>query len=405
MENDNLGSLLSEVTQPAENSNSEQIVYIDIDELETNPRNFYGLRDVDSLAGLIAVSHLIEPLTVIKKGEGKYRIISGHRRKAAVEKLLEEGIYTERKLPCIVKTLGKISIEQENGETIEFDEDAVEMLTLIASNRGQREERTVDEKLQEIKSLEVFAKAIFHQKYRGVRGRFRNFFAEEILNISKSQLQRINAMENLTDKVKQAVDEKKISETAAMAMSNMTAEEQDACLEKVMSGEIKGTVQDIQNLKSSSKDMAGEPSTENLDDDVSIDELETEAISEEVDSKSVNNSVKVEESTSKLTYPKNLIPETETTSQEKVLLPKIIDVPEQFDDPQKEAEDWFYQENFTLEEHVYQQRLTSYETLYSEAKRLNEEEENELKAAQWGIRASVARYKIEELKLQHSGQM
>ena len=394
MENDNLGSLLSEVTQPAENSNSEQIVYIDIDELETNPRNFYGLRDVDALAGLIAVSHLIEPLTVIKKGEGKYRIISGHRRKAAVEKLLEEGIYTERKLPCVVKTLGKISIEQENGETIEFDEDAVEMLTLIAS---------VDEKLQEIKSLEVFAKAIFHQKYRGVRGRFRNFFAEEILNISKSQLQRINAMENLTDKVKQAVDEKKISETAAMAMSNMTAEEQDACLEKVMSGEIKGTVQDIQNLKSSSKDMAGEPSTENLDDDVSIDELETEAISEEVDLESVNNSVKVEafeESTAKLTYPKNLIPETETTSQEKVLLPKIIDVPEQFDDPQKEAEDWFYQE-----EHVYQQRLTSYETLYSEAKRLNEEEENELKAAQWGIRASVARYKIEELKLQHSGQM
>ena len=404
---DNFGNLLNEVTQQAENSNSEQIVYIDIGDLESNPRNFYGLRDVDALAGLIAVSHLIEPLTVIKKGEGKYRIISGHRRKAAVEKLLEEGTYTERKLPCIVKTLGKISIEQENGETIEFDEDAVEMLTLIASNRGQREERTVDEKLQEIKSLEVFAKAIFHQKYRGVRGRFRNFFAEEILNISKSQLQRINAMENLTDKVKQAVDEKKISETAAMAMSNMTAEEQDACLEKIASGEIKGTVQEIQNLKSS-KDMAGEPSIENLDDNVSVDESAVETVSEEVDSASIDNSAEfatIEESTAKLTYPKNLIPETETTNQEKLPLPKIIDVPEEFDDPQKEAEDWFYQENLTLEEHVYQQRLTSYETLYSEAKRLNEEEENELKAAQWGIRASVARYKIEELKLQHSGQM
>ena len=250
--------------------------------MESNPRNFYGLRDVDSLAGLIAVSHLIEPLTVIRKGEGKYRIISGHRRRAAVQQLLEEGTYTERKLPCIVKTLGKISIEQENGEMIELDEDAVEMLTLIASNRGQREERTVDEKLQEIKTLEAFAKAIFHQKYRGVRGRFRNFFAEEILNISKSQLQRINVMENLTDKVKQAVDEKKISETAAMAMSNMTVEEQDACLEKITSGEIKGTVQDIQNLKSS-KDMAGKPSTENLNDDVSVDELATE-LSEEVES-------------------------------------------------------------------------------------------------------------------------
>ena len=59
-------------------------------------------------------------------------------------------MYMERKLPCIVKAPEKISIEQDNGETVEFDEDAVNMLHLIASNRGQREERTVEEKLQEI---------------------------------------------------------------------------------------------------------------------------------------------------------------------------------------------------------------------------------------------------------------
>ena len=148
-ETDKLGNLLSEVVEQAQ---SEQIVYIDIDELEVNPKNFYGMCDIDALAGLIAVSHLIEPLTVIKNSEnGKYRIISGHRRYVAVQKLLDEGDYTERKLPCIVKACGKIKIEQKNGEIIEFDEDAVEMLTLIASNRGQREERAVDEKLQEIK--------------------------------------------------------------------------------------------------------------------------------------------------------------------------------------------------------------------------------------------------------------
>jgi len=99
------------------------------------------------------------------------------------------------------------------------------MLNLIASNRGQREERTVDEKLQEVRYLEKFAKAIYNQKDRGKRGRFRSFFAEEILNISKSQLQRINAMEKLTDKVKQAIDDKKLSESAAARkMANMTAE-------------------------------------------------------------------------------------------------------------------------------------------------------------------------------------
>ena len=196
-----------------------------IDKLESNPRNFYGLRDIDSLAALISVSHLVEPLTVSEKCNGKYTIISGHRRRAAVQKLLDDGVYDERKLPCIVKKCKKIQIEQEDGEIVEFDEEAVEMLNLIASNRGQREERTVDEKLQEVRYLEKFAKAIYNQKDRGKRGRFRSFFAEEILNISKSQLQRINAMEKLTDKVKQAIDDKKLSESAAARkMANMTAE-------------------------------------------------------------------------------------------------------------------------------------------------------------------------------------
>ena len=396
-----MGNLLSEVVEQAQ---SERIVYIDIDDLEVNPKNFYGMRDIDALAGLIAVSHLIEPLTVIKNSEnGKYRIISGHRRYAAVQKLLDEGDYTERKLPCIVKACGKIKIEQKNGEIIEFDEDAVEMLTLIASNRGQREERTVDEKLQEMKYLEGFARAIYNQKCRGIRGRFRDFFAEEILNISKSQLQRINSLEKLTESVKTAVSEKKLSETAAMEMASMTAEEQEACLEKIITGEIKGTVQDIQNFKSS-KEQVEESVTENFDGNNEVDTEESsieEVPSEIEESLRQGDPAESENAEAKLTYPKSLLPETETTSQEKVFLPKIIDVPEQFDDPQKEAEDWFYQENFTLEEHVYQQRLTSYETLYSEAKRLNEEEENELKAAQWGIRASVARYKIEELKLNY----
>ena len=354
-----LGSFLNEVTQTADKNPqvAEQIVYIDIDELETNPKNFYGLRDVDELAGLIAVSRLIEPLTVSKQENGKYMLISGHRRRAAVQKLLEEGIYTERKLPCIVKSYGKIAIEQENGEIIEFDEDAVEMLNLIASNRGQREERTIDEKLQEVKYLEAFAKAIYNQKNSGNRGRFRNFFAEEILNISKSQLQRIKSMEKLTEKVKRAIDEKIISETAAMELATLTPEEQDACLEKILSGELTGKVHDIQNFKLSKNGV-----------DKKTEELEPT-----------------------LSYPKNVRSEIESAADEKILsVEKIIDVPEEFEDPQKEAQDWFYQE-----------RLAFYERMYDVAKRLSAEEPNELKAAQWGIRASVARYNIEELKLNH----
>lgn len=210
------GSFLNEMTQTADKGDdaqgAEKITYIDIDDLESNPKNFYGLRDVDELASLIAVSHLVESLTVSQKSDGKFTIISGHRRCAAVKKLLADGTFTERKLPCIIKRLVKFSIQQEDGNIIEFNEDAVEMLNLIASNRGQRKKRTLEEKLQEIEYLEPFARALYYQKDRGSRGRFRTFFAEEILNISKSQLQRLQANKKLPD-------DKKVSDSAVQANS------------------------------------------------------------------------------------------------------------------------------------------------------------------------------------------
>ena len=113
-------------------------------------------------------------------------------------------------------------------------------------------------------------------------------------------------------------------------------------------------------------------------EDVEI-ETELEAVSEE---NSIPNE-EVEESTKILNPPLNA-----SQNLEKSTKLEIIDVPEEFEDPQKEAEEWFYKE-----------KLAAYEKFYNEAKRLSKEETDELKAAQWGIRASVARYNIEELKL------
>ena len=336
-----LGKYLNKDTQ-IEEGESERIIYIDIDKIKTNPRNFYGLRNIDELAGLIAVSQMIEPLTVRQDDDGNYVLISGHRRRAAVEKLLEEGTYTERKLPCIVKACNKIEIKKENGETTEFDEDDVEMLNLIASNRGQREERTIEEKLQEIKYLEPFARAIYNQKEKGNRGNFRDFFAEEILNISKSQLQRINSMKNLTEKVKRAIDQKKISDTAAMALATMSSKDQDKCMEKIINGELSGTVQDIQKYKQS---VAG-------------DTAKTTSTPSKNRKKSINTDN------------------------------KIIAIPTNFEDQQKDTQDWFYRE-----------LLESYQMIYEKAKRMEENETNEIKAAQWGKRASFVLHNIEELKV------
>ena len=242
--------------------------------------------------------------------------------------------------------------------------------------------------------LESFAKAIYNQKCRGIRGRFRDFFAEEILNMSKSQLQRINSLEKLTESVKTAVGEKKLSETAAMELASMTAEEQEACLEKIITGEIK-------NFKLSKEQME-ESVPEDFDGNNKVDKEEStiEDVPSESESLTQEDTAESEKAEAKLTYPKNLLPETETTSQEKVFLPKIIDVPEQFEILRKEAEDWFYRENLELEENLYKMRLEFYENIHDKAKKISEEEDG-LESAQWAMRASVARYKIEELKLSY----
>lgn len=411
-----LSKFLNEVTKTAVKSDSdkEQITYIDVDDIESNPMNFYRLRNIEFLAGLISTSKLIEPLTVREADNGKYVLISGHRRRAAVQKLLQDGEWDSPMLPCIVKKCSSITIEQENGAPVVFNENEVEMLQLIASNRGQREEKTADEQLNEIKYLKPFAEAIYAQKRKdGYKGEFRRFFAEEIIGTSKSQLQRIESIEKMSDKVKNAVDTNLISKTAATELSSMSKEKQDEYIDNIANGLQKNRVKDIQEAKKAAKDKEDntghdvaismdDNSVYTLDDD---SDAETEHLTEvdyrETKKQFLNSNFANADATDSNTSQINHTFANETKSNaSKIKLDvnehhtSLIDVPETFDDPQREAEDWLYQE-----------QLQFYQYKYEQAKSLSESEENELKAAQWGIRASVAQYHMEKLKAEyHKGQ-
>jgi len=415
-----LSKFLNEVTKTAvksSDSDKEQITYIDIDDIESNPMNFYRLRNIEFLAGLISTSNLIEPLTVREADNGKYVLISGHRRRAAVQKLLQDGEWDSPRLPCIVKKCSSITIEQENGAPVVFNENEVEMLQLIASNRGQREEKTADEQLNEIKYLKPFAEAIYAQKRKdGYKGEFRRFFAEEIIGTSKSQLQRIESIEKMSDKVKNAVDTNLISKTAAAELSSMSKEKQDEYIDNIANGLQKNRVKDIQEAKKAAKDKEDnsdrgvavsmdDNSVHILDDnDDKDDETEPSAEADygnaKIKKQSANsnfaNAYVADSAASNTSQINNTVANETKINESKIKLDvnehhsSLIDVPETFDDPQREAEDWLYQE-----------QLQFYQYKYEQAKALSESEENELKAAQWGIRASVAQYHMEKLKAEY----
>lgn len=81
----------------------EQLQYIPLDQLDQDPGNFYSLDGVEELAANIQLCGLQQPLRVREGEHGRYTIVSGHRRRAALALLAEEEAKW-RTVPCLVET-------------------------------------------------------------------------------------------------------------------------------------------------------------------------------------------------------------------------------------------------------------------------------------------------------------
>ena len=122
-----IGDFAKTLAQPVSNSDTgrEQIEYIDVDLLDKDQNNFYQLSDLDSLADNIATVGLQQPIRVRDGENGHVVIVSGHRRTAAIRKLVEEGRTDLREVPCI----------RERGEA----SPALQELRLIYANSATRD--------------------------------------------------------------------------------------------------------------------------------------------------------------------------------------------------------------------------------------------------------------------------
>lgn len=245
-----LGGLISKMTQEGM-ADQSKLKRIPVEQLVANPKNFYHVRDVEKLAGLIAVSHHVDPLVVMPQDDGTYMIVSGHRRTAAWKLLLERGTVSDHTLPCFVWQFKELHIPQEEGEDIVLPADTAMTIFLIAMNAGQRE-RSIDEQLEEIRTMEPVARTLYRQiKQSGTMNRgtlFREFFAKNFLNISSSALQRKLSLLRLTERAKQALDEKLLAETSASLLVQMAPEDQDAYIDGLRAGTYNGTNAEITAL-------------------------------------------------------------------------------------------------------------------------------------------------------------
>lgn len=192
-----------------------EIVKIDLADIlddENNDFEVEGGTDIeiknDLLKDSIEQFGLLDPLTVRPAGGGKYKLISGHRRKLAHERLVAEGKTEFQKVDCIIR---------ESDET-----DAEQML--IEANIPNRVVSDW-EKMQAVKRMNaIFEKR--QQEGQKIPGRRREHIAAA-LGMSVSAVGRLEKIEkNLTQEYKEELKAGNIGVSVADKIASRPEQEQ-----------------------------------------------------------------------------------------------------------------------------------------------------------------------------------
>lgn len=201
---------------------------IDLDLLIPNEKNQYGLRDIKELAEDIKELGLLQALLVEPVEDGKYKIIAGHRRHAAVKLL------GWQKVECKVRTdLDNIDAE----------------IALHKANNFR--ELTTSEKAAKIAELERLYKL---KKKRGekVEGKIRDKIGED-MNMSGMQVQRLkNIHYKLIEPLKKLLDEGKITMANASDFSLLNEDQQTIAFNFIVQN-INASKEEIKGLKEALK--------------------------------------------------------------------------------------------------------------------------------------------------------
>lgn len=186
----------------------EQITYIDLELLDADAGNFYEMSGLPELASNIQLCGLQQPIRVRAEAGGRYTIVSGHRRRAALEMLVGEGQERFRSVPCIVET--------QNGS------EAMRELRLIFANSATR--RLTDAELS--RQAERVEELLYRLAEEGVEfpGRMRDQVAAAC-KVSATKLAELKVIrEKLAQPFQRQFGEGKLNASAAYKLARLPAD-------------------------------------------------------------------------------------------------------------------------------------------------------------------------------------
>lgn len=208
-----LASVLADVSNS--DTGREQIEYIRLDLIDSDPNNFYQLSEVDKLADNISLCGLQQPLRVRQQSgadkSGRYMIVSGHRRRAAIELLAKDDPERWNEVPCIVSQ--------------DVASPALQQLQLIFANSNTRKmsDAEIAEQAERVKKLLYQLK---EEEGYEFPGRMRDHVAA-VVGASKSKLARLEVIQQKLAAVWQPVwKDGTLAENTAYELSRMPKEYQ-----------------------------------------------------------------------------------------------------------------------------------------------------------------------------------
>ena len=186
----------------------EQIEYIPLDRIEADPNNFYQLSGIEELAANIQLCGLQQPIRVrpIPGAVEKYRIVSGHRRYAALTMLSGDDPERWDDVACIVE-------DDEASDTLQ-------QLRLISANANTRTMSSAETSEQALRVENLLYRLKEEEGYE-FPGRMREHVAKAV-GVSKSKLARLKVIrDNLAFEWQQPWKDDRIGESVAYALAQL----------------------------------------------------------------------------------------------------------------------------------------------------------------------------------------
>ena len=199
----------------------QQITYIPIEKILPSSDNFYSLDGLDELSGSIETLGLQQPLLVRPIEGGKYELISGHRRRAAILMIRDGGSQQFAEgVPCIVD-------ESD-------DSPAVRKFKLLMANNDTRRMTSADQNRQ-AEELENVLRELEDEGYR-FSGRLRDWVAK-LSGMSRSKLGRLKVIrDKLAPEIKKKYyDKGNMNENAAYTLAQQPVDVQREIVRQYLS--------------------------------------------------------------------------------------------------------------------------------------------------------------------------